>query len=188
MGNYKELSFSDGEENIELIYLETPIDVKDQSVSLAGLVRSKLFSEDIALVVDQRPHADLDYDYACAAMDSIGCIRVLMEPEVYPDFICGKAYARASFFHELGHIYHKDLQGIHRSGIDYDSERLTAIENGEVHEREINADAFATRFLNSVIVLEGLKVLREKYLVEREDKNALTIAELTKRIQALCRG
>ena len=188
MGNYKEISFSDGEETIELIYLETPIDVKDQSVSLAGFVRSRLFSEDIALVVDQRPQANLDYDYACAAMDSIGCIRVLMEPEVYPDLICGKAYAMASLFHELGHIYHKDLQDIHRNGLDYDFERLTVIENGEVHEREINADAFAIRFLNSEIVFEGLTVLREKYLAEGEGENVPTNIELTKRIQALYQG
>lgn len=183
--DYQQMFLRAGKDVLKLVILRKPAVIMGQDISLAGLVRSKLFTEDIALVVDYRPCEDRNYEYACAALDSGGHTRVLMEPAVYLDFIRGKPYARTTLLHELGHIYHNDLPEIHGGNAEYDSERLAAIENGTVHEREVRADAFASRFLGPAVVCEGLTVLRKNDIAEDEEANAPSITELTRRIQLL---
>ncbi len=177
--NYQEMYLRDGKERVHLILLRKPICVQDQS--LAGYVSSKLFSENIALVIDRRE--ERTYEYACAAMDNAGHLRVLMEAEVYLDFLRGKPYARATILHELGHIHYNDLPEI--EGMQYDTERLCTIESGEVHEREIRADAFAARFLGKETVREGLSFLQEADIAEDEEENGPSIQELSRRIHIL---
>ena len=183
--DYQEMYFSDGNNSLDLVYLNKPTEIKNQNMSLAGLVRSELFPGDIALVIDHRSREDSDYEYACAALDSIGHTRILMEPEVYLDFVRGKPYARTAILHELGHIYHNDLQEVHNGETEYDSDRLSTIRNGTVHEREVRADAFAARFLGAALVREGLTALRNNDIAEDEEANAPSIAELGRRIQIL---
>lgn len=115
-------------------------------------------------------------------MDNAGHVRVLMEQEVYLDFLRGKPYARMTILHEVGHIHYNDMLEIERDGMQYDADRLSSIESGEVHEREIRADAFAARFLGKETVREGLTVLRDNDIAEGY---APSIQELSRRIHIL---
>ena len=177
--------FRSGKDYMMLVHLRKPIAIPNQNMSLAGYVKSKLFSGNIALIVDYRDRDDSNFEYACASLGSDGNVRVRMEPAVYLDFVRGKPYARTAIMHELGHVFHNDLPEIHQDGIEYDSERLSLIESGEVHEREIRADAFAARFLGATIVSEGLSYLRDADIAEDEEVNAPSIQELGRRIHIL---
>ena len=84
--------FRDGKNSLLLTYLFNPVGVESKSLCLAGFVRSKLFFEDIALVIDKS--ADRDYEYACAAMDSAGHSRILLEPDVYWDLLSWQAVCK----------------------------------------------------------------------------------------------
>ena len=182
---YQQMFFRDGKRFLTLTYLFKPIEISGQLYSLAGFVRSSLLPGDIALVIEHTPSEEVDYEYACAFMDSPGKIRVLIEAEVYWDILRGKAYARTTFLHELGHIYNNDLREIGGKGSTYDSERLKSIQSGVVHEREIKADAFAARFLGISNVCEGLSVLRQNHINEGEEADSPSVAELTRRIELL---
>ncbi len=168
-----------------LTYLRKPIGIPGQSLSLAGYVKSDLFSQNIGLIIDYRKRNDTTYEYACAALGSDGSMRILMEPEVYLDFIRGQPYARTAILHELGHVFNNDLPEIDRDGTEYDAERLSTIEAGKVHEREIRADAFAARFLGTEVVSTGLTFLRDTDIAEDESANAPSIQELGRRIKIL---
>ena len=183
--NIRYMRFRDGKDRMMLTYLRKPIMVPGRSMGLAGYVKSDLFPQNIGLIIDYRHRDDTTYEYACAAMGSDSSIRILMEPEVYLDFVRGKPYARTTVLHELGHVFHNDLPEIDRDGTVYDAERLRTIESGKVHEREICADAFAARFLGAAVVIEGLTFLREADIAEDEQANAPSILELGRRIQIL---
>lgn len=179
------MRFKCGKDRMLLTHLRKPIMVPGRNLALAGYVDSALFPQNIGLIIDYRQRDDTTYEYACAALGSDGSVRILMEPEVYLDFVRGKPYARTTILHELGHVFHNDLQEIHSNGTEYDAERLSTIEKGEVHERELRADAFAARFLGIDVVCEGLSFLQEADISEDEEANAPSIQELGKRIQVL---
>ena len=183
--NIRFMYFKSGKDRMMLVNLRKPIMIRDRNMSLAGYVRSKLFHEDIGLIIDYRHRDEINYEYACASMGSDGRVQVLMEPEIYLDFVRGKPYARTTILHELGHVFYNDLPEIYRDGTEYDVERLGVIEAGNVHEREIRADAFAARFLGTAVVSEGLSYLREADIAEDEEANAPSILELGRRIQLL---
>ena len=182
---YQQMYFRDGKELLLLTYLFKPIEISGQLYSLAGFVRSALLPGDIALVIDRTPSEEVNYEYACAAMDNTGKLQVLIEPEVYWDILRGKAYARTTLLHELGHIYNNDLREIAGEESTYDSERLKSIQSGIVHEREIKPDVFAARFLGISAVCEGLIELRQNHINEGEEADSPSVAELTRRIKLL---
>lgn len=182
---YQQMYFREGKELLLLTHLFKPIEISGQLYSLAGFVKSTLLPGDIALVIDNSQSKETEYEYACAIMDNLGKIRVLIESEVYWDIIRGKAYARTTLLHELGHIYNNDLREIGVKGSTYDSERLKSIQSGIVHEREIKADAFAVRFLGISVVCEGLSVLRQNHINEGDEADSPSVSELTRRIELL---
>lgn len=173
------MRFRSGRDLITIVYLRRPIMLKNHALGLAGLAESKLFPNKVGLVVDYRPDEDRTYDYACATLGHIGDIRLVMEPEVYLDFLRGKAYARTSVMHELGHIHHRDLTELNSSE-KYNEQRLDAIRAGGIMERELKADDFAVRFLGAEVVSTGLSYIRDRD-AEFED----SVAELNRRISRL---
>jgi len=179
------MRFKDGKDHMTLVYLRKPIIIPGRNTSLAGYVKSKLFSQPISLIVDHRQQDNTTYKHACASLRSDGTVCILMEPELYLDFVRGKAYARTTILHELGHVFYNDLPDIQRDGTEYDAERLSSIESGNVHVRELRADEFAARFIGAYTVSQGLLFLQNVDIAEKEELNTPSIQELEKRIQAL---
>ena len=155
--------------------------LKKQALGLAGLAESTLFPSKIGLVADYRPEGDRTYDYACAALGEDRAPRLLMEPEVYWDFLRGKAYARTTVMHELGHIHYRDLTEINSSK-EYDEQRMDVIRAGGIMERELKADDFAVRFLGAEVVSAGLSYIRD---ADAEIEFEESVAELNRRISRL---
>ncbi len=127
----------------------------------------------------------MTYKHACTSLRTDGTVCILMEPELYLDFIRGKEYARTTILHELGHVFYNDLPDIQRDGTEYDAERLSSIEAGNVHVRELRADAFAARFIGANAVSQGLLFMQNVENAENEELNTPSIQKLEKRIQAL---
>lgn len=177
--------FRHGRERITVTHLRKPI-VRKQ-LGLIGFFQSNLFDETVSIIIDYRPKESANYDFACAASDSNGNMRVLMEPEVFLDFIRGKPYARTTVLHELGHICNKDLAEVKQIGTDsYDQERLYSLKEGKIHEWELQADRFAVRFLGKEIVCQGLDELKARLLNRyTAEDGELSISELSQRIQVI---
>lgn len=87
--------------------------------------------------------------------------------------------------HELGHIYHKDLEDPKFSTDMYDEEGLSVLQSGGVDERELQADSFAEMLLGQEAICVGLKDLRNMAIAKNEPDYEETIEELTRRITIL---
>lgn len=170
---------------VKVVYLRKPIQLSRLPLALAGFVQCKALGGRISLVIDYRERSLLSYDFACAAVGSDGQIRILMEPEVYLDFLRGKPYSRTAIMHEMGHIYHKDLEDPKFSTDKYDEERLSVLQSGGVDERELQADAFAAMLLGQEAICVGLKDLQKMATAKNDPDYEETIEELTRRISIL---
>lgn len=170
---------------VKVVYLRKPIKLSRLPLALAGFVQCKALGGRISLVIDHRESSELSYDFACAAVGSDRQIRILMGPKVYWDFLRGRKYSRAAILHELGHIYHKDLEDPKFSTDKYDEERLSVLQSGGVDERELHADAFAAMLLGQEVTCAGLNELREMAIAKNDPDYKETIEELTRRISIL---
>lgn len=151
------------------------------------MVTSPLFEEKIAVVIDDTPFEEADYDYACLACDKNGrSPRIMLNSFVFYDIKRGTPEARTILLHELGHYHNKDISEGKCSNRD---ERETLAITGAVIPAELRADAFAAEYLGIEKVISGLIALKERiksdYRDYEEDCYAAAIIELDARIKAL---
>lgn len=179
---YQFMYFKKADLCIRVIYLRKPIVIGALQMALAGYTQCPTLEGRVSLMVDYRDRDSLTYDFACAAVGSDGRIRVLMEPETYLDFVRGKPYARTTILHELGHIHNGDLRDPAFTSDQYDEERLSSIQDGQVEKRELRADDFAADLLGTDYVAKGLSEIRDRISVFIESEYEDTVAELNLRI------
>ena len=179
---YNRMSFGRKEKRITFVHLNKP-----WKLGLAGMVTSPMFQENIAVVIDDTPFEESDYDYACLACDKHGrSPRIMMNSFVFYDIKRGSLEARTILFHELGHYHNKDISEGKCSGHDT---REALATSGSVSPAELCADAFASDYLGKDKVIMGLAALKERILNDyanyEEVCYAATIQELDSRIAAL---
>lgn len=179
---YQFMYFKKKDLRMRVIYLRRPVNLGALQMGFAGYIESAALDGRISLIIDYRDREALSYDFACAAVGSDGGIRVLMEPETYLDFVRGKAYARATILHELGHIYNGDLRDPAFTSDQYDEDRLSFIRDGRVEERELKADSFAGVLLGRDYARKGLSEIRDMLTVRGGSEYEDPIAELNLRI------
>ena len=146
---YQRMNFGEKEKRITLIHMSKPM-----SNGLGGMVISKIFSDNIPIIVDNKPDEECGYDFACFAWGKNGSVpRIKMSRELYYDIKRGKTYARLILLHELGHYFGNDHLITKE---DRDEERVKIALKCEVSEEEIKADLFAAEYIGLESVIEGL--------------------------------
>ena len=129
---------------------------------VGGLVAGPVFKEYIGLVVDETPCEDRDYRYACLTkFESSGMNAILMDRSVFYGFKQGDVLSRTAVFHELGHCFHGHIC---RNGFDtkeYAERREESVSNQAVAPEELEADAFAAKYLGAEYVSNGLRRIIE---------------------------
>ena len=182
--SYNVMRFGPKKHKIKIIHLKKPV-----TKGLAGMVRSKLFVQDIALIVDQRPLHDLDYNLMC--LSHVGGrenVQIWMEPDVFYGIKRGDPLARTSLFHELGHQYLGHLKDTTEEMEEYDEARVQAVKNGQVMQAELDADQFAADYLGRDYVIRGLADIRAALAKENacdEEQQAIALKEMDLRIEKL---
>lgn len=179
---YNRMTFGKKRNRITFVHLNKP-----WKLGLAGMVTTPLFEEKIAVVIDDTPIEESDYDYACISCDKNGrAPRIMMHSRVFYDIKRGYPEARTILLHELGHYRNRDIPN--ESGtIRDDREALAA--SGQVSQAELRADAFAVQYLGAETVAAGLSALKERILSDYSDREAecysATIKEIDLRIAAV---
>ena len=176
------MSFGKNKKRIFLYHMNKPI-----SGGLVAMVTSNLFSDNIAVIIDNTPENERDYDFACLAWAKNGSTpRIIMSEKVYYDIKRGKPYARMILFHELGHYFHNDnlTQSKHS-----DEERFKLASQGIPNKVEIRADSFAVEYLGVEIVAEGLDCLYSlvKCKYNEENEYAVILKEIDIRKKEICK-
>ena len=167
---------------ITLVHLKKPV-----QKGLAGMVRSKLFPNDIPLVIDTRPINEWDYSFMCLS-HALGSEQtsIWMEREFFLGIKRGEPMARTSLFHELGHNYHKHFRQSIEAMEAYDEARKKCVINGQVIQDELDADQFAVDYLGRDYVVRGLSALKDELTsrIENTDyeENEISLKELELRI------
>ena len=182
--SYNVMRFGPKKHKIKIIHLKKPV-----TKGLAGMVMSKLFAQNIALIVDQRPPHDLDYNYMC--LSHVGGreqVEIWMERDVFYGIKRGDPMARTSLFHELGHHYLGHLKDSTEEMEAYDEARVQAVINGQVIQAELDADQFAADYLGRDYVIRGLADIRAALAKESacdEEQQAIALKEMDLRIEKL---
>ena len=182
--SYNVMRFGPKKHKIKIIHLKKPV-----TKGLAGMVISKLFVQDIALIVDSRPPTELNYNLMC--LSHIGGrenVQIWMEPDVFYGIKRGDPLARTSLFHELGHHCLGHLKDSTEEMEAYDEARVQAVINGQVIQAELDADQFAVDYLGRDYVIRGLSDIRASLAKENafdEEQQAIALKEMDLRIEKL---
>ena len=182
--SYNVMRFGPKKHKIKIIHLKKPV-----TKGLAGMVISKLFVQDIALIVDSRPPTELNYNLMC--LSHIGGrenVQIWMEPDVFYGIKRGDPLARTSLFHELGHHCLGHLKDSTEEMEAYDEARVQAVINGQVIQAELDADQFAADYLGRDYVIRGLADISAALAQESacdEEQQAIALKEMDLRIEKL---
>ena len=182
--SYNVMRFGPKKHKIKIIHLK-----KRVTKGLAGMVISKLFVQDIALIVDSRAPTELNYNLMC--LSHIGGrenVQIWMEPDVFYGIKRGDPLARTSLFHELGHHCLGHLKDSTEEMEAYDEARVQAVINGQVIQAELDADQFAADYLGRDYVIRGLADIRAALAKESacdEEQQAIALKEMDLRIEKL---
>ena len=182
---YNTMNFGKKKDRIIVLHFKKPIEN-----GLAGMISSRSFSHNIGIVVPQKSSEDLECDFAClASSKEKDSFRVIMEEDIFYGIKRNNIMARTILFHELGHYYYKHLENGLGDTDTYDSKRLDLASQGEVLPEELEADAFATKYLGCEYVMTGLKMIISEITQRYEDVAAdpenlkTAIEELNRRIE-----
>ena len=186
---YHTMSFGKKENRILLTHLKKPV-----RYGFAGMVSSRLFPQNVALIVSQQSNTEREYDLACLAIaPGSSSVRIEMDDSIFYGVKRGENLARTVLFHELGHYYHNHLKGGTMDISKYDTERFAKAASGEPIQQEVEADAFAAQYLGLNYVEEGLRsligVLRNHIDegIFDDETGEMAVRELELRIEALVR-
>ena len=153
---YQTMYFGRKGDRIQVLHLRKPI-----RLGLAGMVSSKQFGSNIALVVADTGF--MDFDFACLGYAAGGTApRILMTREIFYDFKRGSNMARMIVFHEIGHYCNKDHFNRAGSGEEANAARIQAVSSGVVDSKEAAADHYAVRYLGKEAVVAGLREIRQE--------------------------
>lgn len=175
---YQTISYGEGKEKIELTLLDNLMEQK-----LGGMISSPMFSENIAIVVEDNPET-IDYDFACLGYAKEKTApRVMMKSEFFDDLKRATSESRTILFHEIGHYFNNDI--LTNEG-NSDEEREKLVLNNKVSEKEVSADAFAVKYLGKDVVIDGLRNLKQRIFTEFDEYDGLLSAmEIDMRISKI---
>ena len=130
--NYQTMSFGKKDKRISILHLRKPI-----QYGLAGMASSKLFRQNIPLVIDDHLQDMFAYDFACLAYSvDIDAVRILMNENIFYGIKRGEAMSRTVLFHELGHYYHRHMRSSREEAEAYDAKRMQMVSEGKVIQNE----------------------------------------------------
>ena len=168
------ISFGKGNERIELTLLDNLMEL-----NLGGMISSPMFSENIAIVVEDNPKT-IDYDFACLGYTKEKTApRVMMKSEFFDDLKHGTSESKMILFHEIGHYANNDM--LTNMG-NADEEREALVVKNKVSKKEIKADAFAVSYLGKDTVITGLEDLKNRILRDYADYDKDSILITTREI------
>ena len=185
--DYQTMSFGKKGRRITITHLRKPI-----QYGLASMASSKLFRQNIPLVIDDHANDRFDYDFACLAYSpDVDAVRILMDENIFYGIKRGEAMSRTVLFHEMGHYYHRHMRSSREEAEAYDAKRMQMVSEGKVIRNELDADAFAAEYLGNALVVQGLTDLK-KALVRHiesgfydEESGQASVRELELRIAIL---
>ena len=149
MTDYEQvLRFGEGDQEITVSLLPAP-----EELGLAGVAEGKVLPGMVPVRVDDTPEEERIYSIG-ALLRPRNCSGVIsLIPDMFDRLKKQDALALLVVFHELGHCVHR------RDKTDEES-RKELVRKGEVDPAELEADAFAARYLGKDKVLAGLQMLR----------------------------
>lgn len=175
---YKEIEFGNDESKITITLLD-----QTMGQGLIGMVSSPMFKENVAIVIVEDPDS-VDYNFVCLGWAENGVApRVAMTEELYEELKAEVPVAKVILMHEIGHYYNDDNKKYEDNS---DDRRREFVLQNKVCHKEINADAFAVRYLGKDTVIAGLRELQRRILVDfadyDEESVKITIREIDIRI------
>lgn len=178
---YKEIKFGEDESQITITLLG-----ETMGQGLTGMISSPMFKENIAIVIAEDPDG-VDFNFACLGCGENGVApRVAMTKELYEELKAGVPIANVVLLHEIGHYHNSDVGNNEDNS---DERRRELVLQNEVCHKEINADAFAVKYLGKETVINGLHELQRRILADfadyDEESVQITIKEIDIRISRI---
>lgn len=175
---YKEIEFGSDESKITITLLD-----QTMGQGLTGMISSPMFKENIAIIIVEDPDS-VDYNFACLGWAENGVApRVAMTEKLYKELKSGVPVAKVVLMHEIGHYYNGDNE---KDEDNSDDRRRDLVLQNKVCHKEINADAFAVKYLGKETVINGLHDLQRRILADfadyDEESVQITIKEIDIRI------
>lgn len=175
------IPFGRKKDRINFVHLSKPT-----KNGFAGMIRSSLFKEDIAILIGEVD----DYYNAGLGLSHNEIPVVVMMPETFYGIKRGDKSSRVTLLHELGHYINND-HITYNNPEEYNSIRENSVNEGNVVEQELMADDFAVKYLGKEYVAEGLEgiisTVEESIDTEPDfdPENDISLKELRLRINRL---
>ena len=193
MGDIKEdktLTLGSGDEKISILLLKEEI-----GLGLIGMINSKLFPMNVGLVALSGKPEDDQFCIAARSHSKDGKGQfVAMDEKLIEGLRSKTDEAIFALLHELGHLVNNDSVSAGEEFERYNHARMDKVQNGEVLDMELRADAFATKYLGTQAAANALRALMERekayYSSDDFDEGDLQIAldEIEYRIKHLERA
>lgn len=134
------------EDCITLELLDAP-----KSGGFVGTIQSLRLPAQVMIELSDR-ESQLDLQMACvAAAPMQSLVLMLVDPRVYEGLKKRELTAEFIVLHELGHYVNGDLDAFLEAHADPRDNRLYLLETDHVCRRELQADAFALRYLGKQV-------------------------------------
>lgn len=170
---YREVEFGTDESKITITLLD---EMMEQG--LAGMISSSMFKENIAIMITETP--DDDFSFACLGCGKEGkAPRVVMAKQLLDELKAGELVANVILMHEIGHYYNSDIGNNEDNS---DDRRRELVSKNKVCPKEVEADAFAVRYLGKETVIAGLEMLKQRILDVYREYDEESVETSTKEI------
>ena len=179
------LTLGSGDEEISVLLLKEEI-----GHGLIGMISSKLFAGNVALVAVTGSPGDEDFNIGYHGHSRDGkAERIGMDEKLIDDLRVKSDEALFVLLHELGHLVNNDIIAVGEEFDRYNQARIDKVKKGEVMEIELRADDFAAKYLGVQASINGLYALMEREktyyssdIFDREELE-ITLAETEYRIK-----
>lgn len=150
--------YGSGDEVISVLLLKQEI-----GHGLIGMISSKLFDGNVALVEIQGQPNDDDFDIAFHGHSADGkAERIGMETALIDGLRAETDESLFVLFHELGHLVNGDAIAVGEAFEEYMQDRKSLVDEGKVLDVELRADDFAAKYFGNQAVISGLYSLIER--------------------------
>lgn len=181
------LTLGSGDKEISVLLLKEEI-----GLGLIGMLTSKLFSGNVALVAVTGSPEDTDFNIGYHGHSRDGkAERIGLDEKLIDGLRAKSDEALFVLLHEVGHLVNKDVVAVGEDFERYNQTRIEKVKSGEVLEMELRADIFAVEYLGIQVSINGLHALMERerayYLSDTFDREEVetALAETEYRIKNL---
>lgn len=185
------MTFGEKDKKITLGLLRKP-----RKDGLTGVVMSSLFSQNIAILVNDDALMEEGLGPGNLSVSEDGkFVSVVITSEIFHGIKRNTKLAGVTLFHELGHYFNDHSKDGRIDTEEYLQARYETAKEEDVFWMEQEADRFAAEYLGIEYTCEGLRELIEytraqaqKGIVTDTEETELSVAELERRIEILKRG